>query len=226
MEFQKKVMVFGAHAADFCARSGGTIIKHAKAGDKVLVVDVTFGEKEESGGLWTARPDITVDEVKRIRKEEAEQASSILGADINFLDFGDGPLKIDDSRLQIITEKIAEFKPDLILTHWKNEFGNRAHSVVSEAVVKASYLALSTNKIFFFEPTVGTALVSGFIPDIYVDITDVFEDKIRALEVVKTQPILLDIYKTYAVYRGYEAGCKYAEAFRRLIPLSLVVATL
>ena len=80
-----RILVFSAHCADFCSRAGGTIAKHARDGDEVRVVALTFGERSESGGLYAdgARP--TLADVKAVRREEAERASAVLGAGIEVL---------------------------------------------------------------------------------------------------------------------------------------------
>ena len=62
----------------------------------------------------------------------------------------------------------------------------------------------------------------GFTPEEYVDITDVFELKKKALLAHKSQYSFLkelcgvdyvDLMETQAKLRGYQAGVKYAEAF-------------
>jgi hypothetical protein len=57
-----KIMAISAHPADFCSRSGETLIKHVEAGDSVKVVWLTHGATEESHFLYSQRPDISVDE--------------------------------------------------------------------------------------------------------------------------------------------------------------------
>jgi len=42
---QQRVLVFSAHAADFCSRAGGTIARYVDAGSTVHVCDMTFGER-------------------------------------------------------------------------------------------------------------------------------------------------------------------------------------
>jgi len=44
-----KILVFSAHAADFCTRAGGTIAKHVQNGDTVYVIALSDGERSESG---------------------------------------------------------------------------------------------------------------------------------------------------------------------------------
>ena len=92
---QPNILVFGAHAADYCFRSGGTILRYLDNGSRVRVVSATFGEKGESAPQW-ATAEATLESVKGIRRAEAEKAASILGVEIKFLDLGDNPLFIDN----------------------------------------------------------------------------------------------------------------------------------
>ena len=75
----------------------------------------------------------------------------------------------------------------------------------------------------FYETTLGTAPVAGFLPSLFVDISGVQERKREALQHLASQPDLGDRYETLAAYRALEAqstawmkGCRYAEAFVRL----------
>ena len=67
----QRVLVFSAHAADFCSRAGGTIMKFIEAGAAVHVHDLTYGERCESTALWTRDPKPTIEEVKQIRAGES-----------------------------------------------------------------------------------------------------------------------------------------------------------
>ena len=44
----RRVLVFSAHAADFCSRAGGTIARLTDKGSEVRVYDLSYGEKCES----------------------------------------------------------------------------------------------------------------------------------------------------------------------------------
>ena len=101
---EAKVMVFSAHAADFCQRSGGTIARYTQNGGRVKVVCASVGERGESHALWRKDPTVGEEKVKRIRQDEAEEAAAVLGAEIEFLDLGDNPLIFDRDRLMLLTE--------------------------------------------------------------------------------------------------------------------------
>jgi LmbE family N-acetylglucosaminyl deacetylase len=55
------------------------------------VIALSYGERGESGALWKA-PDQMVENVKRIRHEQASEAAGIVGAALGWLDMGGYPL--------------------------------------------------------------------------------------------------------------------------------------
>ena len=70
----KKLLVIGAHSADFVWRAGGTIAMITAQGGSALVIALSYGERGESGELWK-EPDQTMENVKRIRHEQASRGS-------------------------------------------------------------------------------------------------------------------------------------------------------
>ncbi|HJN28920.1 MAG TPA: PIG-L family deacetylase, partial [Candidatus Latescibacteria bacterium] len=94
----RRVLVFSAHAADFCSRAGGTIARLTEAGSQVHIVDFTYGERCESPALWARDPAPSIEEVKAIRADEIKAAAGVLGATSQCLDFDDCPLLIGAER--------------------------------------------------------------------------------------------------------------------------------
>lgn len=227
------ILVFSAHAADFCSRSGGTIALYARGGAQVHVIDLTFGERGESEDYWGQIPPKSTTAAKETRAQEAEEAASILGASIEFMDYGDYPLMIDRARLESIARLIRQRRPDIILTHWKVDPHNIDHEVTTASVIRAATMAAVPGfdhdgetvhrfpHLFGFEPSVPRDDFAGFVPDTYVDITDAFETKIAALRALRSQAQLVSRYTQWAEYRGAQATqwsghqIKYAEAFKR-----------
>ena len=218
MADQLRIMAISAHPADFCSRSGGTLIKHVQGGDRVKVVWLTHGETEESGFLYEERPGISVEEVRRIREKEAFACADVIGAEGTMLGFGDGPLRMTSERMDRLAEEIADFGPDVVLTHWKDELTYPTHLITSQTAVRATLMVKGIRDIRFFEPNIGTAARVGFVPDHYVDISDVFEKKLEALRTLKAQPRLVGDYTTCNRWRGIESHCTYAEGFVRFAP--------
>ncbi|MDW5326713.1 hypothetical protein [Plantactinospora sp. KLBMP9567] len=57
---------------------------------------LSYGERGESGELWKD-PDQTIENVKRIRHEEAQRAAEAVGASFEAFDLGDYPLRIREA---------------------------------------------------------------------------------------------------------------------------------
>jgi 4-oxalomesaconate hydratase len=218
MAEQQRIMAISAHPADFCSRAGGTLIKHIEQGAQVRVVWLSQGETDESGLLFKENPDISVEEVCRIREAEAFACVEVMGAEGRMLAFGDGPLRMTEERMEILAGEIDEFKPNILLTHWKDELSYPTHLMTADAAVRATMRVKGTNDIRFFEPNIGSAARVGFVPDHYIDITEVFDKKIEALKKLAAQPHLVELYTTCGRWRGIESGCQYAEGFVRFAP--------
>ena len=89
----RRLLVIGAHSADFVWRAGGAIAVTTSAGGVAQVLALSYGERGESGELWKEEGQ-TIDNVKAVRRSEAETAAGILGAEVVFLDRGDYPLEL------------------------------------------------------------------------------------------------------------------------------------
>jgi 4-oxalomesaconate hydratase len=69
----QKLLVVGAHSADFLWRSAGAIAVTTAQGGSATVIALSYGERGESGELWQ-EPGQTVENVKRICHEQATEA--------------------------------------------------------------------------------------------------------------------------------------------------------
>ena len=69
----------GAHSGDFVWRAAGAIAAATSRGGEARVVALSYGERGESGDLWN-EPDQTIEYVKRVRHEQAEEAARVIGA--------------------------------------------------------------------------------------------------------------------------------------------------
>lgn len=235
MDQNTRLLVISAHAADFVWRSGGVIAKYIKGGANVSVVVLSFGVRGESNDLWKAEGQ-TAENVKKIRRQEIEQAAGILGVkNIEFWDFEDYPMEINRERLDRLAKKIREVRPDTILTHSEHDRFNPDHEAVCRYVVQASIMSNSAGvrmeglphtkqmKIFGFEPH--QTEISSFVPDTIIDITEVFDLKKAAMNCFAAQQHLIEYYTNRAFMRGNHArrcsgnqSYKYAEAFTRYFP--------
>jgi 4-oxalomesaconate hydratase len=218
-----KILAVSAHPADFCSRAGGTLLKHVRAGDRVKVIWLTCGETDESHYLIEQRPELSVKEVREIREAEAFACAAVIGAEGKMMGYSDDPLRMTRKRVKALAQEMAEFDPDILLTHWKDELTYPTHLLAVQAALKAARMVKGLRDIRFFEPNIGTAARVGFVPDHYVDISDVFERKIEALKTLKAQPVLVGRYTTCNSWRGLEVRRPYAEGFVRFAPVTPVL---
>jgi 4-oxalomesaconate hydratase len=207
----RKLLVIGAHSADFVWRAAGTIAVITSQGGSATVIALSYGERGESGELWK-EPGQTVDNVKRIRHEEATAAAAAVGAAFRCLDL----------------------QPDLVLTHTPLDPFNPDHPEASQAVQKARLLAAGAGvssafqnikppDLYFFEPH--QPELSDFVPNTFIDITPVMDQKLRAMDAMQAQSYLKNYYTELAARRGNHARrisgmgeIKYAEALQRSLP--------
>jgi 4-oxalomesaconate hydratase len=229
----RRLLVIGAHSADFVWRAGGAIAVTTAAGGAARVIALSYGERGESGELWK-EPGQTVERVKEIRHGEADRAAAALGAEFRCLDLGDYPLEIDPGALQRIADEIREFGPDALVTHTTVDPFNPDHGIAGAAVDRARSLAAGAGvpsafatvtppELFLFEPH--QPELCGFVPTTFVDITPVHEQKLAAMAEMKAQAYLQTYYAERAAHRANHARrasgrneVRYAEAFQRMIP--------
>ena len=226
------MVVFSAHAADFCSRAGGMIVLATRSGRKVHVVDLTFGERGESEDYWAGRACGSIEEACRTRAAEAAEAAAILGASIEFLNFGDYPLTMSRERIDRLAGILRGRRPLTVVTHWERDPYNVDHEETARAVRRAATIAaipgfdpgspmLRYPAMFAFEPTIPRNDETGFQPNQYVVIDEVFEIKMKALASLQSQRKLVAMYTQWAEYRAAQARqwssrpVRYAEAFHR-----------
>src|SRR5215467_10488795 len=104
------MLVFSAHAADFVWRAGGAIALHASRGWRVRILCLSYGERGESASAWK-QPGMTVERVKTVRRAESERAAIVLGAEVQFLDAGDYPLRTSDALIESLVQEYRSARP-------------------------------------------------------------------------------------------------------------------
>jgi 4-oxalomesaconate hydratase len=230
----RSAVVLSAHSGDFVWRAGGAIALAAEQGYTVRVICLSFGERGESQGLWK-RPDMDLATVKTVRREEAEGAASALGAEISFLDLGDYPLEVGPAAFETIVDQLRQAQPEVLLTHVSNDPYNRDHNLAHETLLRARMVAqaqghktehppIGAPQVLMFEPH--QPEMCGFVPNLLLDITSVYERKRKAMECMSAQSHLIEYYSDLAVRRGVQAvrnggprSITHAEAHQRLFPV-------
>jgi LmbE family N-acetylglucosaminyl deacetylase len=190
-EFHTYMLVV-AHPDDSEFSSAGTVARLKDAGKRVVLIQVTSGDK--------GSPDLDADPAELARTREAEmlEAARRLGMDeVVFLRCEDGALMPDLDLREKIVRMIRTHKPDVIITHdpFRPYALHPDHRAVGLASTDAVYptardplyfpehlreglLPHKTAEIWYFGPE---------HPDKVIDITATFDRKIDALRAHKTQ---------------------------------------
>lgn len=186
----QRVLVVTAHPDDVDFGAGGTVATLTDSGVDVAYCIVTDGD---AGGF---DPAIARSEIPRIRREEQTAAAKELGVhELRFLGYPDGALEATLSLRKDISREIRRYKPDVVLCQspvrdFGRIFGSHPdHLAAAEATMGAVYPDARNPFTFTdllddgFEPHSASQIwiMGGPTPNKWVDTTDQFDRKIRAL---------------------------------------------
>lgn len=203
------VVCVGGHPDDPESGCGGTLAQYAALGHAVTVVYLTRGERGISGK--------SLSEAATIRSAECEAACKIIGAKPMFFGQIDGATEVTQAQVGAMTRFLAAQNPDVLFTHWPVDT-HMDHQVASVLTIRAWMAGQRTPPLYFFEVNTGSQ-TEGFMPDTYVDISSVVEQKKAALFAHVSQDgqgIWREHHEVMANWRGREAGVAAAEAFVHL----------
>ena len=226
MSEDRRVLFVIAHPDDE-EKFSGTAALQAHAGIDVTIAVALNGNK---GGLMGADPQ----ERAETRYREMQQSCQILGAKLEWLGYG------DDDFLDCFHNSYSEVEmtfrnlvrrvdPHLLVVAPPNDY-HRHHIKVAEVAMDASMNASNPNHeseyaassmipcTLYCRPQMGI----GFIPSLYVDISDTYHLKVEAMKAHQSQHQYLkdhhriDIFQTVetvARYYGSACGVEFAEPF-------------
>lgn len=212
-----KVMAIAAHPDDEMLGLGGTLARHAEAGDEVHAIVLSEGAsaRYEEGA-------------KNVLQDAGRRAAGILGlSSIRFLGLPDQ--RLDTVPLLEVTQAVEgamnDVAPSIVYTHHWGDV-NRDHRVVCDAVMVAARPIGEAfpRRVYCFETPSSTEWsapdpTSAFVPNHFVEITSTMEKKLLAMACYDTElratphPRSLEALRARAAYWGQIVTRPYAEAF-------------
>lgn len=232
------LLVIDAHPDDAEISAGGAIARMTASGKKVAIVDCTRGEMGTRGN-----PDL--------RLQESLEATKILNVShrIN-LGMMDGFIDESPESLYRVISIFRRFKPKIILTHppfERHPDHEAVHRLVRNALFKSGLTKIHTELNGEEQEIYRTRKIFCFMqsyqferkPDFYVDITDVHDIKMRAIEAFASQvyvtgnentneqqtklssPEFKEELIARAKYFGSLIGVRYAEAYLSVEPVGV-----
>lgn len=205
-----KVLIIAPHPDDEVIGCGGTIVKHVSSGDRVYLLVMT----------QVYAPEWKNEEIE-MRKQEAIRAAAVLGiTEVYFAGFP--TCKINTvptiALVNVISKYIRKIMPEMIYLPPRND-PNVDHTRICQAGIAAAKNAPFIRKIISYEvPTVFR--YDGMKTNLYIDISDHFKKKIRAMKEYKSElirfphPRSIKGLTILASERGLAIGAKRAEAFQ------------
>ena len=213
----KRVLVLAPHPDDEVLGPGGTVAKLVASGAVVHVVIVT-----------KAGPPTFTEEVLQTGRREAAAAHGVLGVQgTQFLSFPAAGLdtvahaEINAALLEVFTE----VRPDVVFVPFVGDIhGDHQEVFASALVCSRPGTAVTPATVYAYETLSETNwnapyLTPGFVPNVFVDISDQIETKIEAMRQYASQlkdfphERSLDAIRALASLRGSTVGRTAAEAF-------------
>lgn len=219
------LLVFGAHPDDIELSCSGAILVEKNKGKKVGIADITRGELGTRGTAFT-------------REQEATEAGNIMGIDVrDNLEMADGFFKNDEEHQRKIIHTIRKYQPEIVLCNAPAD-RHPDHGRAADLIYTASFLSglakIETKDKNDLQKAWRPKYVFNYIqdkyfnPDFVVDVSNVFEKKLEAIQAYKTQfynpeskepetyissPEFLESIIYRAKMFGKLIGVKYAEGF-------------
>ncbi|MFQ5743805.1 MAG: PIG-L deacetylase family protein [Acidobacteriota bacterium] len=201
-----RILALGCHPDDIEFGCGGTLIKYALAGHQVSMMVLTEGQ---AGGDGDAR-----------RQEQEKAARFLKCAQLYWGNYKDTEVPLTQASIQRIEDVIADVQPDFIFVHFGDDTHQDHRNLAASTVTATRY---TRNVLFYEGPT-----TQNFTPTVFVDVSEVMQAKIQALEAHASQVgktnigdlNIVDLARAAALFRGTQARVRNAEGF---MPLRLFI---
>ena len=214
------ILAIGPHPDDLEFGCAPILIKEVRHGSQVRMLVLSRGEAGSAG-------------TPEGREEESRSAARLIGATVDFLDFGgDCHIEYTPQNAFRIAAEIRKFKPEIVLAPHPQENQHPDHAVVGRLVRDACrfarYGGLEELKsapvhrvanLFFYNITQHLQK-----PDIVIDISDLLAEWEAVMNCHESQVLskgYIDLQKTGARLLGLTIGTEYAAGLFTNDPIRL-----
>lgn len=222
------VLAIGVHPDDVELGCSGSLINEIRAGKKAGIVDLTEGELGTRGTVHT-------------RYTEAKRAAEVIGASVREnLKMRDGFFRNDEEHQLKLIRAIRKYRPEVVFANAlddRHPDHGRAGHLISDAcflsgLVKVKTVGDDGQEQEKWRPKYILHYIQDWYhePDLLIDISDVFEQRMQSVEAYTTQffvegqqeeglqtyistPDFIDSVRARARMLGKRIGVKYAEGF-------------
>ena len=208
----QSILVFAPHPDDAELGMGGTIVKLARQGHRVHIVDMTNGEPTPHGSV-------------EIRARESAAAAKVLGVERTLLGLKNREVVHDIASRHKTAAIIRKHQPDWLFVPYPLD-AHPDHMAVTRICEDARFDAKLHKSdipgdpfypkriIYYF----CTHLLLNFTPSFCIDISDTIEQKLAAVNCYASQFVgksahVPEMVRTITAYFGTRIGTAYAEPF-------------
>jgi N-acetylglucosamine malate deacetylase 1 len=215
------ILAIGAHPDDVELNCGGTLAKYKKQGHEIFIALTTSGNIGSNSR--------TREEIAAIRENEQLEAAKVTGAKVRFMRYDDEGLQDTPESRRSVLNAIRWANPDVIFTHYTTDKSTdhaMTSKIVSEVMLSIGAKNVPSDEkpidkvpsLFYWDTSAGI----GFLPEVYVDISDFADIKKEALRKHVSQfewmsrfmdDELDSFMDILGKFRGMQAGFSYGEAF-------------
>ena len=197
-----KILAIGPHPDDIEFGCGGTLLRYGRAGNELYQLILT-------DGCFGGDP--------VVRRREQEEASRALNVNkVFWAGYRDTELEDGRDLIRKIEEVVRSVHPDVVLVNHPED-SHQDHRTATRATIAATR---NIKEVLFYESPTSM----NFEPDIFFDITDTLDEKVKLLELHSSQVEktnienlkITEIAKAYATFRGVQGRVRHAEGFRGL----------
>lgn len=228
-----RVLAIHAHPDDIEILCAGTLALLKDKGCEIVMATMTAGDKGSA--------ELDQDEIAEVRRNEAQAAADLLGAEYMCLEFKDLCIDFNDASRKRVTEAVRRANPEIVITAPPVDYMND-HEVTSKLVRDACFAASVPNyhteqwdpapitkkipHLYYVDPIEGVDWFGQPVPyDFIVDVSSTFELKIEMLACHESQRAwlrqqhgmdeYLDSCKRWAAKRGELISADFGEGFRQ-----------
>lgn len=199
-----RLMAVMAHPDDAEIWCGGTLILHAEKGDAVRICTLSYTRES-------------------VRGKEAQEGAKRMDCEVELLGLEDMAIRDTDNAVDQLSRSIDSFRPDTIITNWYDDMHpdhEATFRILRRAILRCFWNNTMDNiqifpRIFCCDTYNSLGLHGPFNPDKFVDVTQIWEKKIAAINAHQSQLLVffLDMIDRQCLVHGKTAGTKRAEGF-------------
>ena len=199
-----KILCVIAHPDDIELMAGGSLAKWIDEGHEIHALTFT-------DGVWTS-PDGAVARDRKGALSEEKNAADLLGYNVENLQYPAMEMRFQDKHVCEVLQRVDNLEIDTIICPYEKDL-HHDHEVVSRIAISASR---KVKRVLMGQ--INYHLRNIFKPNYFIDISDTWDQKIRALKCFKSEwkragKDWIEFLEQTTRYYGKMCGVERAEGF-------------